>query len=38
MLPKEGMTTVKARNALSVPHSTKRATPPKYVYNINKED
>jgi len=29
MLCEEGMTTIEARSALSVPQNTKQATPPK---------
>jgi NRPS condensation-like uncharacterized protein len=34
----EGMTTIKTRSALSVPQSTKQATPPKTHSNIGKID
>jgi hypothetical protein len=36
MLCEEGMTTIEARNALSIPQSTKQATPPKTQSNIGK--
>ncbi len=36
MLCEEGMTTTKARNALSIPHNIKQATPPKTQSNIRK--